>query len=76
MLTAAQRKARAELASKSARALREPNDSDVAEAVVEARRAYRAVSAEAYIRRLVDEAPPLTVETRDRLAVLLRGDGA
>ncbi len=26
-----------------------------------------------HIRRVVDEAPPLTVEQRDRLAILLRG---
>jgi hypothetical protein len=74
MLTAAQRKARAELASKSAGALRNPTDPDAALAVTEARRNYRAVSAEAYIKRLVNEAPPLPLDVRDRLAVLLRGD--
>jgi hypothetical protein len=29
-------------------------------------------AAEDYVRRLVDAAPPLTAEQRDRLAVLLR----
>ncbi len=29
-----------------------------------------------HIRRIVDEAPPLTAEQRDRLAVLLLGAGA
>jgi hypothetical protein len=29
-----------------------------------------------YVRRLVDAAPPLTAEQRDRLAVILRGDAA
>jgi hypothetical protein len=29
-----------------------------------------------HIRRLVDEAPPLTAEQRDRLAILLRGGEA
>lgn len=76
MLTQAQRNARARLASKSAAAIRNPNDSAAAEAVTDARREYRAVSAEAHIRRLVDDAPPLTAEQIDRLAVLLRGGDA
>ncbi len=29
-----------------------------------------------YIKRTVDAAPPLSVEQRDRLALLLRGGGA
>ena len=29
-----------------------------------------------YVQRIVDAAPPLSVEQRDRLAVLLRGAGA
>ncbi|HEU0102277.1 MAG TPA: hypothetical protein VFR07_08145 [Mycobacteriales bacterium] len=29
-----------------------------------------------YVERLVDAAPPLTAEQRDRLAVLLRGTAA
>ncbi len=30
---------------------------------------------DAYVRRIVEAAPPLTPEQRDRLAVLLRGGG-
>ena len=41
-------------------------------ATVEARRELKAVSAEEYIKQLVDDAPPLTPEQRDRLATLLR----
>lgn len=41
------------------------------------RQALRVARAEEYVRRLIDEAPPLTVEQRERLAVLLRsGDAA
>lgn len=36
----------------------------------------KAANAADYIRRLVDEAPPLTSEQRDRLAVLLRPSAA
>ncbi len=39
----------------------------------ELRRDLRAARAEDYIRRIVDQAPPLTPEQRDRLALLLRG---
>ncbi len=42
--------------------------------VLDALREVRAAAAEDYIRRLVDTAPPLTPEQRDRLAVLLRPD--
>lgn len=41
----------------------------------EARRALRAARAEDYIKALVDGAPALSAEQRDRLAVLLRSDG-
>ncbi len=41
-----------------------------------ARQRLKAIKAEEYIRRLVDAAPPLTVEQRDRLASLLRGGAA
>ena len=44
-------------------------------AILEARRALKALQAENYVRRLVDEAPPLTPSQRDRLAVLLRPSG-
>ncbi len=39
-------------------------------------RDLKAARAEDYIRKLVDEAPPLTPEQRDRLALRLRGEGA
>lgn len=42
-------------------------------AVLDARRDLKAARAEEYIRRLVDDAPPLSAEQRDRLALLLRG---
>lgn len=41
--------------------------------VTELRRQLKAERLEEHIRRLVDEAPPLTPAQRDRLAVLLRG---
>lgn len=40
------------------------------------RRNLRAARLADYIRKTVDAAPPLTVEQRDRLAVLLRGGAA
>jgi hypothetical protein len=43
------------------------------EALNAARRELRAAQAADYIKRLVDSAPPLTDEQRDRLALLLRG---
>jgi hypothetical protein len=47
-----------------------PEDTETADQL---RSELRAARAEDYIKRLVDEAPPLTSEQRDRLAVLLRG---
>ncbi len=44
--------------------------------LVAARRDLRAARAEDYIRKLVDAAPPLSDEQRDRLALLLRGSAA
>ncbi len=38
-----------------------------------ARQRLKAIKAEDYIRKLVESAPPLTPEQRDRLALLLRG---
>lgn len=38
----------------------------------DARRDLKATRAEEYIRRLVDEAPPLTPDQRNRLAAILR----
>lgn len=49
-------------------ALRQDPDADV----TELRRKLRAERLEEHIRRVVDEAPPLTREQRDRLATLLR----
>jgi hypothetical protein len=39
-----------------------------------ARREHRFRAAEERIRKIVEGAPPLTSEQRDRLATLLRGD--
>ncbi len=39
----------------------------------QARTYLKAAKAEDYIKKLVSEAPPLTDEQRDRLALLLRG---
>jgi hypothetical protein len=71
----ARRKARAQLASATARARLHADDPTVVAEVEDRRRTYRYLSAEDYIRRLVDEAPPLTPDQRDRLAVLLRPSG-
>lgn len=40
------------------------------------RRQHAAAKLADYIRKTVDTAPPLTLEQRDRLALLLRGGGA
>jgi hypothetical protein len=48
---------------------------DDAEAIAAARRDFRAARAEDYIRKLVDQAPPLSPEQRSRLAVLLLSGG-
>ncbi len=74
MLTESRLKARSDLANAVARAKRNPHDAGAAAAVDERRRQYRAMAAEEYIKALVDSAPPLTPEQRDRLAVLLRPD--
>jgi len=44
-------------------------------AVEAKRREYRFVSAQEYVRDLVDTAPPLTADQRDQLAAQLRGGG-
>lgn len=51
---------------------RTPDDPDL----LEARRNLRAARLAEHITRVVDEAPPLTTEQRDRLAILLRGGAA
>lgn len=43
--------------------------------LVEARRNMRALKLEEYVLRVVDEAPPLTNEQRERIAALLRAGG-
>jgi hypothetical protein len=58
--------------SEIAHALRQNPDADV----TYLRQQLKAERLEDYIRRVVDHAPPLTAEQRDRLAVLLRGDDA
>jgi radical SAM superfamily enzyme len=46
------------------------------EAAEQARREFKAIKAEDYIKTLVDSAPLLTPDVRDRLALLLRGSAA
>lgn len=41
--------------------------------LVDARRELRASRLADYIQKTIDQAPPLTAEQRDRLAMLLRG---
>lgn len=50
---------------------REANDPEL----VDARRKLAAERIATYIARVVDAAPPLTDEQRDRLSALLRGGG-
>jgi hypothetical protein len=58
--------------SEIALAVRNNPDADV----TELRRQLKAERLEEYISRVVDAAPPLTAEQRDRLAVLLRAGTA
>lgn len=71
MLTQERRQARAQLASKAAKAAQHPHDPTKLRAVDDARRDYRFVAATDYVRQLVDSAPPLTLEQRARIASLL-----
>ncbi len=64
-LNPAQRKLRATIACAASRG----------NPAAEARQQFKAMGAEEYIRRLVDDAPPLTDEQRRRLAVLLHPQG-
>jgi hypothetical protein len=73
MLASELRQKRAVLASRAAAAKRRPLHPESHEAVEQARIEYRVASLADHIRRVVDAAPPLTAEQRDRLAVLLRG---
>lgn len=43
--------------------------------LVEARQNLKALKLEEYVRRVVDQAPPLTPEQADRIAALLRPAG-
>jgi hypothetical protein len=58
--------------AKIAHALRQNPDADV----TELRRQLKAERLEDHVRSIVDAAPPLTDEQRDRLARILRGNGA
>ncbi len=74
VLSEQRRQIRAELASAVAQVKRKPDHLGAVAMVEERRRQYRVMAAEEYIKTLVDSAPPLTPEQRDRLAVLLRPD--
>ena len=67
------RRARARLAQATAERNKQPHDPVLTAEVDQRRREYRYLSAQDYIRQLVDAAPPLTPQQRDRLALLLRG---
>lgn len=63
-------KARSRLARAAQLAGSQPN-AEAAAIVEDARRNYKFVTVEDYIRRTVDAAPPLTTDQKDRLAQLL-----
>ena len=63
---------RAQIARASRTAQKRPDDAEARAHVEELRRAYAERKLTAYIARVVDAAPPLTPEQRDRLAALLR----
>ncbi|QYJ04238.1 hypothetical protein KUV85_00725 [Nocardioides panacisoli] len=48
---------------------RKPDDPEL----IEAKRNLRAARLKAYVRRVVDSAPPLTDDQRDEIASILRG---
>ncbi len=61
----------------SALAAVERHHPDDADRIAAARERLRVAGAEEYVRDLVDAAPPLSIETRARLAaILLGGDAA
>jgi hypothetical protein len=64
--------ARAALAVAEREAKKNPDGPAAVQLVDERRRDYRMTAAEDYIQELVDDAPELTAEQRDRLAVILR----
>ena len=51
-------------------------DAQTNPALAELRRDLKAQRLEEYIAKVVDSAPPLTVEQRDRIAAILRGGAA
>jgi hypothetical protein len=65
------RKARALLASAAATATRKPDDPKAAQTVIDRRRDYHATALEEHIKRIVNEAPPLTDEQISHLRDLL-----
>lgn len=64
---------RAELARAERRRRLRPADQAAAAHAEALRSEYRTAKITDYIQRVVDSAPPLTTEQRDKLAVLLRG---
>lgn len=54
------------------RRYRDPDDPEVAKS----RQTLKSITAEEFVRRIVDEAPPLTIDQRARLARILTGDAA
>jgi hypothetical protein len=69
------RDARAALGSAAARAARNPDNPDALAAVIERRRAYRAIALEDQVRRALVEEPALNPSQRERLAALLLTSG-
>ncbi len=67
MLSPNERSQRARIAALKRHHSTEPN-------VDQMQRDFKAARLESYIKSVVDAAPPLTPEQRDRLAVLLRGE--
>jgi hypothetical protein len=64
--------ARVRRARLAAHSRHHPDKPELTEA---ARRRFKADAAERYVQQLVDSFPPLTVEQRAKLAVLLLGGG-
>ena len=70
--SAERRKVRGKMARTVGLANARPDDPSLAAKVDHLRAEYRYLSAQDYIRELVDASPPLSDSMRDRLAVLLR----
>ncbi len=71
-MTSSVLRARSRLGNEQKRQKHDPTP-EGAQRVDQARRDLAAVKLEAYIQRVVDEAPELTAEQKSRLALLLRG---